>query len=359
MYQIIEVKDKNIWDDFVISQPYYTFLHSWNWGEFQESMGEKIWRLGIYEIITNYQLPITNLVGAALIIKIKAKRGNFLFCPHGPLVKAKGKRQKAKVFNSILEEIKKITKEEKVDFIRIAPIWQRTEENIEIFRNLGFQEAPIFIHSEVTWELNLLPKEEELLKNMRKTTRYLIKKAQKDGVEIIKSKKLGDIEIFNQLYSQTALRHKFVPFSLEYLKKEFLAFEKDNGVLIFLGKYKNEIIASAIIIFCGKFAFYHQGASLLKYPKIPVSYLLQWEAIREAKKRGCSVYNFWGIVDKSPKPKAQSPNLRKHAWRGLTLFKMGFGGQRREFVKTQDLILSWKYWFNYIVETIRRRRRHL
>ncbi|GAI33015.1 unnamed protein product, partial [marine sediment metagenome] len=29
----------------------------------------------------------------------------------------------------------------------------------------------------------------------------------------------------------------------------------------------------------------------------PASYLLQWEAIKEAKNRGCKLYNFWGIAE--------------------------------------------------------------
>jgi lipid II:glycine glycyltransferase (peptidoglycan interpeptide bridge formation enzyme) len=36
------------------------------------------------------------------------------------------------------------------------------------------------MHPEITWSLILNLSEEELLKNMRKTTRYLIRQAEKD-----------------------------------------------------------------------------------------------------------------------------------------------------------------------------------
>ena len=52
------------------------------------------------------------------------------------------------------------------------------------------------------------------------------------------------------------------------------------------------------------------------------------EAIKEAKKRGCKVYDFWGFTDPEKFP--------KHPWAGPTLFKMGFGGHKEEYVKTQD-----------------------
>ncbi len=354
------INEKSIWEDFLLgveelrsSPPSLrsvcegkTFLSSWNWGEFNRMMGNKIWRLGIYED--------NSLVAVALIIKIQAKRGTFLFLPHGPataLAVAGKPNIKYEILKTLLEELKKISREGKVSFIRIAPIWERNEENIKVFKDLGFRLAPTHIHPEVTWELDITPPEEDLLMNMRKTTRYLIRQAQKNkDIEILQSQNLKNIEIFNKLYQEVVDRHHFVPFSLNYLKNELSAFNLDNQISLFFGKYKGEIIASAFIIFWSKKAFYHQAALSLKYPKIPVSYLLQWEAIREAKKRGCKLYNFWGIAPN------EDP---KHPWAGLTLFKMGFGGNKKEYVKTQDFPLSKKYWLTYLFEKLRRTKRGL
>ena len=44
-----EVINKEAWDDFLIDVKEKTFLQSWSWGEFQKMMGNKVWRLGIYE----------------------------------------------------------------------------------------------------------------------------------------------------------------------------------------------------------------------------------------------------------------------------------------------------------------------
>jgi len=201
----------------------------------------------------------------------------------------------------------------------------------------------------LTWELDLTLSEENLLMGMRKTTRYLIKQALKNkDIEIIKSSRIEDVETFNKLYQETVDRHHFTPFSLEYLKKEFLAFSSDGQILVFLGKYKGEVVSSAMVIYWQGMGFYHQGASSLKYSKIPVSYLLQWEAIIEAKNRGCELYNFWGIAPTDD---------QKHPWYGLTLFKMGFGGYKKEYVKTQDLPLSKNYWICYLIEKLRSKKR--
>ena len=347
MYKIEEIRNKEIWENFLLGCKEKTFLQSWNWGEFNKMMGEKVYRFGIFKD--------KDLMATAQIIKIVAKRGTFLFIPHGPNVRFDVRCSMFEVVKLFLEELRKIAKREGVDFIRIAPVWERTSENIKIFKMLGFKTAPIHIHPELTWELDITPSEQDLLMQMRKTTRYLIRKAQKnEDIKIIESQDIKDVEKFNTLYQATKSRHHFIPFSLEYLRKEFLSFSSDNQIIIFLGKYKEEIVSSGIFIFWQQIGFYHHGASSLKYPKVPVSYLLLWEAIKKAKEKGCQKFNFWGIA-----PNFGTSAFKKHPWAGLTLFKMGFGGNSKEYVKTQDFVISSKYWFSFFIEKIRKMKRRL
>ncbi len=325
--EVKEIFEKNVWENFLEKCEEKTFLHSWNWGEFNSLMGDKIWRFGVYD---------SELIGAALVIKVEAKRGSFLFVPHGPVVS----RSKALVLKSLMNyKLKALAVVEKVSHIRISPV---TESGLVVFKKLGFRNAPTFVHPELTWELDIDLTEDELLMGMRKTTRYLIKKAIKKNVEIIEA---DGVEEFDKLYQQTKVRQHFVPFSLNYLKNEFKAFSKDGQILVLLGKYNGEVVASGIFVFWGDVGFYHHGASSLKYPKIPVSYLLLWEAIKKAKEKGCKKFNFWGVV----------PDEKKsHPWYGLSLFKKGFGGKSKEYVRTQDCIINLKYWFSFMVEAIRK-----
>lgn len=311
-------------------------MQSWNWGEFNKARGEKIWRLGIYDGET--------LIGVALVIKVRAKRGTFLFVPHGPI-----QDSKSKILNVLVQKLKVIAGEENCSFVRVSPIAERSIENAGGFKKLGFGYAPIHMHPEATWELDIVKSEEEILAGMRKTTRYLIRQAEKSpDIKIERSTNTEDLDRFQKLYEDTIERHHFIGFPQDYLKNEFLAFSPDNQISLFLGKYKGELFSSAIVIFWQGTAFYHHGASLSS--KIPVSYLLQWEIIKEAKRRGCKVYNFWGIAPDDKKD---------HPWRGLTLFKTGFGGYKKEYLKTQDLPIYLSYWLIYIFEKIRKLKRGL
>ncbi|MFA5730207.1 MAG: peptidoglycan bridge formation glycyltransferase FemA/FemB family protein [Candidatus Paceibacterota bacterium] len=337
---IKEISEKKIWEDFLLNCVEKTFCQSFNWGEFNQTMGDKVYRFGIFDN--------ERLIAVAQTIKIKAKRGTFLFVPHGPVILSGDNKE---IVKTLLDYLKELGIKEKASFIRFSPVFTLNEENVKMFKELGFRNAPIHMHPELTWELNLIPTEEELLKGMRKTTRYLVKQAEKNpDVEIVKSMDEKDLSEFERVYLETAGRHSFTPFPPKYLKRELDAFKNDNEIVIFSGKYKGETVSSAMIVYWSKRAFYHQGASSSKYAKIPVSYLLQWEAIKEAKKRGCEIYNFWGVIPESEK---------NHPWAGLSLFKKGFGGNEKQYVKTQDYILSPIYWLTYIFEELRKRKRHL
>jgi lipid II:glycine glycyltransferase (peptidoglycan interpeptide bridge formation enzyme) len=338
---IKKITDKVQWENFVQSNRESTFLQSWNWGEFNKNTGEKIWRLGVFN---NEELLTT-----ALVIKVDAKRGSFLFIPQGPIIKSsKFKVQSSKLLRLLFDYLKDLAKKEKVSFVRISPILENSKENLDIFKRAGFRNAPIhMMHPELTWVLDITKNEDEIMKEMRKTHRNLIRRAKKEGVEIIQSKDEEYIEAFYNIHMETVRRHKFVPFSYNYIKNEIEAFKNDNQIEIFSAKYNNEIISSAVIVFYGEQAFYHHGSSSSRYYKIPSSYLNLWEAIREAKKRGKKKFNFYGIVENKP----------KHPWNGLSKFKKGFGGYKKELLHCQDLPLNKKYAITWLIEKIRKIKR--
>src|SRR5205809_443021 len=116
--EIKEVTIKKDWEEFLAQCHQKTFLHSWNWGEFQRSLGYPIFRFGIFEE--------DQLISVALVIEHRAKRGSFLLVPHGPVVNSKFQIQNSKIIEVLIGKLKELAKQRKVDFIRISPIWERT-----------------------------------------------------------------------------------------------------------------------------------------------------------------------------------------------------------------------------------------
>lgn len=340
-----ELKDKEEWEDFLSLVSEKTFLQSWNWGEFQKKQGFKIWRIGIKDE--------DRLAAVALISKIKARRGTYLLVQHGPVVLTQTLEARFEILKFFLQELAKIGRQEGASFIRLNPLWERSQENILKLKEAGLRQAPMHANAyEATWKLNISKGEEELFKEMRKTTRYLIRQAEKNpDISFEKSSNLNDLPIYQNLNRAVAERQHFTPFSDDYIRNEFEVFNRDQQSLLFFGKYKNEPIAGALIIFWQGIGYYHQAASLQKFSKLSIPYLLQWEVIKVAQKRGCRIYDFWGYIDPQAEP--------KHPWAGPTLFKMGFGGQASQYIQTQDYILSSRYWLTHIFEQLRKRKRNL
>lgn len=336
-YQIKPIEAKQQWEEFIDNLAPHTFLQSWQWGALQGGLGNKIYRLGIFE--NNI------LCGVAFIYKITAKRGSFLFCPHGPLIDWK----KQGLLILLLNYLKDLGQKERVDFIRISPLVENSYQTKNVFKQMGFRDAPIhMMHPELAMILNIALPETELLAKMEKRTRYSINKAKRDGVKIRQFSNAKDIDIFYNLYQKTAARQKFTAFSLTYIQKEFEAFVNEKKVALFFAYYKDNIIAGALIVFANGSGFYHQGASIREYKNVPAAELLQWEAILETKRRDMQWYNFWGIAPE---------NVKNHPWAGLTRFKAGFGGFSQEYLHCQDFILTPKYWLNYFVEKMRKTKR--
>ncbi|PIT93346.1 MAG: hypothetical protein COU06_00515 [Candidatus Harrisonbacteria bacterium CG10_big_fil_rev_8_21_14_0_10_38_8] len=334
---IAQINNKEIWESFIAQVKPKTFLQSYNWSQVNEKRGDKVFRLGIYQ---------DDLLQAiALVVKIKARRGDFLFIPHGPVILD----NKSEVISTLTSYLITLGRQEKCDFIRVSPLLEKTAENQDIFALLGYKEAPIhMMHPERSWILDITSDPETLLAQMRKTTRYCIKKSLKEDIEIEIINSASAIDNFWLVYEATAKRQSFTPFTKNYITTEFNAFKEDNQISFFFAKYKGEIVASAIILFYSDSAFYHHGASVHKYEKLNTSYLLQWSAILEAKKRNLKYYNFWGV---SPKDKPS------HPWSGLSLFKQGFGGADEEYLHAKDYPLTKKYKLAWIVEKIRTKMR--
>lgn len=332
--QIKIMQNKEEWESFLLSQDLPPFLQSWNAAEQAESMGEKTLRLGIFKD--------EELAGICLIHEVRARRGSYLYTPYGPVFQ----QGREDLLYPLITFLKEYAKKEQFWFIRITPYWERNDRHQTLLKHAGFITAPIHMLSEIVWKLDITPDEEILLKNMRKTTRNLIRRAEKDGVVIRKSKDPKDVDTFIQLMDKTHKRHSFVPYPDDLYKKQLEYFEKDDQVVVFSGEHGTNKIASAIVMYYGNVASYHHGASIRS--KVPVAYRLQWEAILEAKKRGCREYSFWGIEE------SEDP---KHPFYGITKFKKGFGGEKRYLVMAQDLPVSSFYWLTWCIESFRRVKR--
>jgi lipid II:glycine glycyltransferase (peptidoglycan interpeptide bridge formation enzyme) len=342
-----QITDKKEWERFLSKHSEANFLQSWSWGEFHERLGQRVVRSGFYRD--------EKLVGVLLGVVEDAKRGKYMTVAGGPILDWSDEELVAAAF----AEMRRAGKEAGCVFVRIRPqiqmqdlrLMTEDEKVIALFRRHGCRNAPMYLSAELTSQLDITPSEDELLKGMRKTTRYEVKKAMSLGVKISTSTDEALIRDFYNLQLETAKRQKFVPFSYAFFLEQFKMFFAEGTALLYTATYEKVVLAQAFIIFYGSEAVYHYGASTEDGRKYPGAYLIQWEAIKEAKRRGMTRYNFFGVA-----PEGET----NHRFSGISVFKRGFGGQDVEYLHAQDLVLDRaKYLLTLAVEKLRKIRRRV
>lgn len=327
--------DDKLWPEVLKLYPEVNFLQSPEWGEVNRLVGHKV--------IVEHNLDRAPHFWCQMIVK-NAKRGRYLEVPGGPLLDWSDKVAKQAVFAKIRE----IAEREKCVFVRLRP--QLRVADLDLLRNLGLRKAPMHLHAEHTIILDLTQSEDDLLKAMRRQTRYEVRRAEKLGITVSYSNEKSLFEEFHQVQAETAARQHFIPPDLDTLLAERTAFG-DNARLYVAHAADGAPIAYGLILISGDEAEYFEAASTELNHKLPGAYALQWQVIRDLKALGLKRYNLWGIAP---------ANQPEHRYAKVTTFKKGFGGEIVEFVPAQDLIInSIRYKFNLIIETIRKKTRHL
>jgi lipid II:glycine glycyltransferase (peptidoglycan interpeptide bridge formation enzyme) len=183
----------------------------------------------------------------------------------------------------------------------------------------GWRESADQIQFRNTVLLDLTPSEEELLARMKQKTRYNIRLAQKKGV-VVRTGTLNDLPMLYKMYAETSVRDGFVIRDEGYYQTVwslFLNSSEPSGEPL-IAEVDDEAVAAIFVFYFASRAYYVYGMSRNAHREKMPNYLLQWEAIKRAKVRGCTLYDLWG----APEVFDESDSL----W-GVYRFKEGLGGK--------------------------------
>jgi lipid II:glycine glycyltransferase (peptidoglycan interpeptide bridge formation enzyme) len=337
-HEIRLITSSEIWEKIILPWQPNTFLQSWEWGETQTKDKETVQRLAVYQD--------NQPIAAANVILVNARRGRHYLIPHGPLFSHPQYFQSG--LESIIDYLKNTAFQDKAIALRVAPLQISSPQTKSVYAKFGFRPAPLHVHTELTWILDITPNPDTIQANMRKTTRHAIHKAAKAGITCEVLTDPAALNRFWPLYVSTRQRHGFVPFSQKFLRAQWDAFSQTNRVFAVIASHQNHDVAAGIFIHYANTVFYHHGASIKLPSNLPAAQMLQWCAINEAKKRNATRYNFWGIAP---------DNQPNHPFAGITIFKKGFGGQAINYLHAQDLPLSLGYWRLWLIDTYRKHKR--
>jgi len=332
---------------FIFGLPNASFLQLPVWGAVKSDWKNK--SLGIYDG--------TSLIGVGLLLtRALPKVGkSFGYIPEGPLLQPQNN-----LSQEILTALVAFAKSERIFLLRVGPAIPYRDWNGEVIKGaLASDQASSLLNTSSTveyengrtaiesfekagwravvsesgfsegqpnfvFQLDLRNKDEEsLLAGFNQLWRRNIKKADKEGVEVIRGGR-EDLADFHKVYLETAKRDRFIPRPLRYFERMWDELNRGEMHLkLFLAKWQGQTIASTIAIQVGDHYWYSYGASTAFGREARGSNAVQWVMMKDALASGAACYDLRGIT----------PTLDpKDSHVGLIQFKVGTGGYARQLV---------------------------
>lgn len=317
------------YENFISSHPKGHFMQSFYWSKVKTE-----WKWNA--VIERDEKG--NIIGTLsfLIRKIPYLPYSLMYAPRGPVCFVENEE----LVKTLIDAAKEEAKKNKCYLIKIDPDIKNTDKN---FRDLmirqGFKikdENKNFegIQPRFVFRLDIKGKTpDELLASFHQKTRYNIRVAIKNGVQV---KHFGKaiLKDFIPIMRTTGERDNFTTRPLEYFEK--MADALGDKMRVYIASFEGTPIAGAICIHYGSKVWYLYGASANIHRNTMPNYLIQFEMIKWAVEEGCSVYDFRGV---SGDMDENNPLY------GIYRFKKGFNPELTEFIGELDFVCNKPIYF--------------
>ncbi len=364
----------NFWNSLISQLPNPHFLQTYEWGQVKAKYGWEpmylVWDEKKCSVIslppsrgnqsTDGTRNTQHVQAAALILKKTILSRGFaarlcvLYCPKGPLLDWNDEPLRRRV----LDDLQGFARKQGAIFLKLDPDVvlgtgvpggeaDVTEPGGEAVRadlsrrGWRFSEEQIQFKNTVT--LDVAASEEEMLARMKQKTRYNARLGPKKGV-ILRVGNKDDWPMLYKMYAETSVRDRFVIRDENYYRTVWQLFDqskienRQSSMPLaepLIAEVDGEPVAAVFLFaFAGR-AYYVYGMSRDSHRELMPNYLLQWEAMKWAKARGCSVYDLWGAPDVFD----ESDSM----W-GVFRFKEGLGGQVLRTLGAWDFVPN-AFWY--------------
>ena len=361
--------ESNIWNSIISKLPNPHFLQTYEWGQVKAKYGwsplfavwdsDGRWNVeGDPNLLSTFQTP----VAAALILKRQiisnafAARLSLLYAPKGPVLDWTNESLR----NRVLNDLQSLAKKQGAIFLKMDPdvvlgtgipngdgdvIDNGGQAVMSELERRGWRLSSDQIQFKNTVLIDLHPSEEEMLARMKQKTRYNIRLAEKKGV-LVRIGTLEDLDMLYKMYAETSVRDGFVIRDNGYYQtvwKTFMSSEEPTCEPL-IADVDGEPVAGIFVFYFAGRAYYVYGMSRNAHREKMPTYLLQWEAMKRAKAKGCDVYDLWGAPDVFD----ESDSM----W-GVYRFKEGLGGELVRTLGAWDFAPS-PLWYKMYSEIIPR-----
>jgi lipid II:glycine glycyltransferase (peptidoglycan interpeptide bridge formation enzyme) len=291
------------WEVFQAQYPYAHLLQTSAWGDFKAEFGWQVERVAV------------NTTGAQVLFRRLPLGLSFAYIPKGPI---------GPDWLSLWPEIDRVCRRHRALVLKVEPDLDEPVDPRARGRFRGFYPAADPIQPRRTIVVSLEGDEESWLGRMKQKTRYNIRLAEKKEVSVRHS---DDVDAFYDLMQITGERDRFGVHSRDYFRRAYDLFHPTGMCELLVAEYAGKLLAALMVFARGLRAWYFYGASSDAERNRMPAYLLQWEAMRWAKARGCEEYDLWGVPDADEEALEAGFSERSDGLWGVYRFKRGFGGR--------------------------------
>ena len=330
------------WDAFVATCPTGHLLQLSRWGALKTRFGWEAVRLALEQ---GGELR----AGAQLLFRRLPLGRTLGYVPKGPVVDM----DDSAIVAELWDALHRLARSRRAILLKVEPELPDDLVLTARFRDWDFRPSPQTVQPRRTIWLDLAADEEAILARMKSKTRYNIRLAVRKGVQV-REGVLDDLGFFYALMQETSGRDGFAVHKQEYYQAAYRLFVPANLARLFLAFYEDEPLAGLMAFACGDKAWYFYGASSSRHRNRMPSYLLQWEAMRWARARGCTTYDLWGIPDEDEEMLEACFTERRDGLWSVYRFKRGFGGQVHRYLGAYDYVYSPLWYGLYATLAARR-----
>jgi lipid II:glycine glycyltransferase (peptidoglycan interpeptide bridge formation enzyme) len=228
-----------------------------------------------------------------------------------------------------------VCRQRRAAFLKWEPgIFEAGDPPLDFTRH-GFHASTQTIQPPRTILIDISGDDESILARMNQGTRRKIRQSQKNSVRYYEASR-DDLVKFTRMMQTTGSRNDFGVHEPSYYSLAYDLFVPQHAALILADQTESETedqpartddLAGVFVFAIGKTAWYFYGASSNLKRNLMASFGAQWAAIQWAKRRGCTVYDMWGIPDEGEATlEAQFESRDDGLW-GIYGFKRGWGGR--------------------------------
>lgn len=298
-------------------------LQTAEWGAFRRSLG---WKARLFTVGEAGKPRLQ-----AMVLQKPLPLGFcFFYAPEGPIVRDGNWNdpENQRAFAMLHEHLKDLAKQERALFLKVDPHYPAEEFPLDWLSGLGYRDSPEDIQAAIVAHVDLKPDEPDILAAMKQKGRYNIRYAERKGVQVRVASDQKALDDFYSLHEATAKRQEFTYRNREYFERfrEFFM-EKSDRARFVTAEADGQPVAAILVTFTGEEAIYLYGGTAPQDRNLYASYLVQWAGMREAKRRGCTLYNMTGV---------SATDDPSEAWYGLRQFKLKFGAEVLHLVGARD-----------------------